>query len=114
MLLFMKKSMFLLFGFVCFFAFSQTQAQTSQSSTKDEYWGTSKAQTKGSAVDAVGRRASGLDTRFNTYENDSRRKAFEKDRIRKSKRMKEILKKEKKMMKKHKRDKRRLERRRRH
>ncbi|MFD2248471.1 hypothetical protein [Pontibacter ruber] len=93
-----------------FFA-SQAAAQTSQSSTgsstKDEYWGTAKAEDKGASADAVGRRANGLDTRWNAYE-DSRRNKFTKDRVKNSKKMKAILKKEKEMHRKHKRDKRRL------
>ncbi|MDX5421536.1 MAG: hypothetical protein LPK07_04095 [Hymenobacteraceae bacterium] len=110
----MKKLTFILLSLGCFLAFSEAKAQTTQSSTssKDEFWGTAKVQDKGSSTDAVGRRASGLDTRFNTYEGNKRSR-FSKDKIANSKRMKEILKKEKKMMKKHKRDKRRLERRRR-
>jgi hypothetical protein len=86
-------------------------AQTSQSSTsassRDEYWGTAKAETKGTSTDAVDRRASGMDTRWNAYE-DSRRNKFTKDRIKHSKRMKAIVKKEKDMHRKHRRDKRRL------
>jgi hypothetical protein len=103
-----------LFSFVILFTFSEAKAQTSQSSTqsaKDEYWGTAKVESKAAAtsVDAVARRADGLDTRFNAYEDD-RRRTFDKKKIARSKRMKDILKKEEKMMKKYKRDKRRLRR----
>ncbi|MBC5993794.1 hypothetical protein [Pontibacter cellulosilyticus] len=111
----MKKLFLLVLALGCFLSFSEAQAQSSaQSSTKskDEYWGTSKVQTKGSSADAVGRRGQGLDKRYNEYEDDrgSRRKSFEKKKIAKSKKMKEILKKEEEMMKKHKRDKKRLKR----
>ena len=108
----MKKLTLLLFSFAMVLFCAEAKAQNSQSSTastKDEYWGTAKAAPKAAAVDAVSRRAEGLDTRFNTYE-DGRRKAFDKKKIAQSKRMKEILKKEEKMMKKHRRDKRRLRR----
>lgn len=108
----MKKLTLLIFTFGILFLYPEANAQTSQSSTlsaKDEYWGTAKVERKGTSVDAADRRAAGLDTRFNAYEND-RRKSFDKKKIANSKRMKEILKKEKKMMKKHKRDKRRLRR----
>ncbi len=105
------KKLFLLVLFTGFaFAFSEANAQTSQSSSKDEYWGTSKVATPAASADAVGRRGEGLDSRWNKYE-DGRRSTFAKDRIRHSKRMKAILKKEKEMHKKHKRDKRRLARR---
>lgn len=111
----MKKLFLLVLALGCLFTFSEAQAQsTAQSSTnsKDEYWGTSKVQTKGSTTDAVGRRGQGLDKRFNEYEEKgSRRKSFEKKRIAKSKKMKEILKKEEEMMKKHKRDKKQLKKR---
>ena len=111
----MKKIFLLVLIFCGFFAFSEAQAQsTAQSSTnsKDEFWGTSKVETKGSSADAVGRRGQGLDKRFNEYEErGSRRKSFEKKRIAKSKKMKEILKKEEEMMKKHKRDKKQLKKR---
>lgn len=86
---------------------SSSASSTSLNSGKDEYWGTAKIQDKGSAVDAVGVRASGMDTRWNAYENSNRTR-FTKDRIKGSKRMEAILKKEKEMHKKHKRDKRRL------
>jgi len=108
----MKKLTLLLFAFTAMLFCSEAKAQTSQSSTistKDEYWGTAKAETKAASSDAVSRRADGLDTRFNAYE-DGRRKTFDKKTVARSKRMKEILKKEEKMMKKHKRDKRRLRR----
>ncbi len=109
----MKKLTLLLFSFGIMFVCSEAKAQTSQSSTastKDEYWGTAKVETKAAAVDAVGARSVGLDTRFNAYE-DNQRSSFDKRKIANSKRMQEILKKEEKMMKKHKRDKRRLRRR---
>ena len=109
----MKRFFLFVFSLGCFFAFSDAKAQSSaQSSTssKDEYWGTSKVQTKGTSVDAVGRRGVGMDRRFNTYEDDGRKKRFEKNRIANSKRMKAILKKEEEMMKKHKKDQRRLKR----
>ena len=102
----------LLFSLATVLFSSEAMAQTSQSSTvstKDEYWGTAKATPKAADVDAVSRRSEGLDTRFNAYE-DNQRKSFDKKKIARSKRMKEILKKEEKMMKKHKRDKRRLRR----
>ncbi|RDV13198.1 hypothetical protein DXT99_20870 [Pontibacter diazotrophicus] len=108
----MKKLTLLIFTFGIILLYPEANAQTSQSSTlsaKDEYWGTAKVERKGTSVDAADRRAAGLDTRFNAYEND-RRRSFDKKKIANSKRMKEILKKEKKMMKKHKRDKRRLRR----
>ena len=108
----MKKLSLLLFTFGVILFYPEANAQTSQSSTlseKDEYWGTAKVERKGASTDAVDRRAAGLDTRFNAYENN-RRRSFDKKKIANSKRMKEILKKEKKMMKKHKRDKRRLRR----
>lgn len=108
----MKKLTLLLFTFGIILFYPEANAQTSQSSTlsaKDEYWGTAKVERKGTSVDAADRRAAGLDTRFNAYEDD-RRRTFDKKKIANSKRMKEILKKEKKMMKKHKRDKRRLRR----
>jgi hypothetical protein len=97
-----------------FFLFmSETMAQTSSTSStslnsgKDEFWGTAKVEEKASAADAVGVRASGMDTRWNAYENTNRSR-FTKDRVKGSKRMEAILKKEKEMHKKHKRDKRRL------
>lgn len=109
----MKKLTLLLFTFLgIILIYPEANAQTSQSSTlsaKDEYWGTAKVERKGTSVDAADRRAAGLDTRFNAYENN-RRKSFDKKKIANSERMKEILKKEKKMMRKHKRDKRRLRR----
>ncbi|WP_299703513.1 hypothetical protein [uncultured Pontibacter sp.] len=108
----MKKIISAIFclGFILFI--SDAMAQTSSSSStlnagKDEYWGTTRAQEKGSTTDAVGARASGLDTRWNAYENTNRSR-FTKDRVKGSKRMQAILKKEKQMHKKHKRDKRRL------
>jgi hypothetical protein len=108
----MKKIISAIFclGFILFM--SDAMAQTSSSSStlnagKDEYWGTARVQEKGSTTDAVGVRASGLDTRWNAYENTNRSR-FTKDRIKGSKRMEAILKKEKQMHKKHKRDKRRL------
>ncbi|MCJ8165620.1 hypothetical protein MKJ04_12280 [Pontibacter sp. E15-1] len=111
----MKKLPLLLLFLGIVFFYTEANAQTSQSSTvstTDEYWGTGKVETKAAAADAVGNRSVGLDTRFNTYEDD-RRKSFDKKRIANSKRMQEILNKEEKMMKKHKRDKRRLRRQRR-
>lgn len=102
------KKLFLSILFIGFaLAFSEANAQTSQSSSKDEYWGTAKTETPAASTDAVGRRGEGLDSRWNKYE-DGRRNTFAKDRIKHSKRMKAILKKEKEMHKKHKRDKRRL------
>lgn len=109
----MKKLTLILFSLAIVLFCSEAKAQNSQSSTissKDEYWGTAKATPAAASVDAVGRRAEGLDTRFNAYENDNSRKKFDKKKIARSKRMKEILKKEEKMMKKHRRDKRRLRR----
>ncbi|MBD1396550.1 hypothetical protein H9Q13_05180 [Pontibacter sp. JH31] len=108
----MKKVIFSIFclGFVLFLSEAMAQNSTSSStlnSGKDEFWGTAKAQDKGSTTDAVGVRASGLDTRWNAYEN-SNRSRFTKNRVKGSKRMEAILKKEKAMHKKHKRDKRRL------
>lgn len=109
----MNKVISLLFSlaFVLFvtdaMAQSSSASSTSLNAGKDEYWGTAKLQEKGSAVDAVGARATGMDTRWNAYENTNRNR-FTKDRIKGSKRMEAILKKEKEMHKKHKRDKRRL------
>jgi len=107
----MKKPILLLFllGFVLFVSEARAQTSLSSDSGKDAYWGTAKAETRGASQDAVGRRATGLDTRFNTYETDTR-SSFAKKRIAKSKRMKEILKKEEKMMKKRKHDRNRLKR----
>ncbi|AKD02417.1 hypothetical protein POKO110462_10540 [Pontibacter korlensis] len=107
----MKKLILLLFslGIVLFVSEAKAQSSLSSDSGKDEYWGTAKAETKGASVDAVGRRATGLDTRYNTYEGETR-SSFAKRRIANSKRMKEILKKEDQMMKKRKRDQRRLRR----
>jgi hypothetical protein len=98
------------------FAFTDANAQaapnTMGSSTKDEYWGTSKT-AKGAGTDEVGARGAGLDKRYNDYEGKNARKsAFDKKRV-KSKKMKEIEKKEKLMHKKHRRDKRMLARNRR-
>ncbi|TPE43839.1 hypothetical protein [Pontibacter mangrovi] len=105
----MKKLILLLFslGIVLFVSEAKAQSSLSSDSGKDEFWGTTKAQTKGTSADAVGQRASGLDARFNTYEGQTR-SSFAKKRIANSKRMKEILKKEDKMMKKRKRDRRNL------
>ena len=108
----MKKLALSILCFGLAFAFSEAQAQTSTSSTslnsgKDEFWGTSKVQEKGTSADAVGARAAGMDARWNAYENTSRSR-FTKDRVKGSKRMEAILKKEKEMHRKHKRDKRRL------
>lgn len=108
----MKKAIFSIFCLCFVLFFSEAMAQNSTSSStlnsgKDEFWGTAKVQEKGSTTDAVGARASGLDTRWNAYENPSR-KRFTKDRVKGSKRMEAILKKEKEMHRKHKRDKRRL------
>ncbi|WP_299756296.1 hypothetical protein [uncultured Pontibacter sp.] len=107
----MKKLTLLLFslGIVLFLSEAKAQSSLSSESGKDEFWGTAKAETKGTAVDAVDRRAAGLDTRYNTYEGQSRSN-FAKRSIANSKRMKEILKKEDKMMKKRKRDRSRLKR----
>ena len=107
----MKKLIPLLFilGFVLFASESKAQSSLSSDSGKDEYWGTAKSETKGASTDAVGRRASGLDTRYNTYETDTR-SSFAKRKIANSKRMKAILKKEDKMMKKRKQDRNRLKR----
>ncbi|GHA73927.1 hypothetical protein [Pontibacter akesuensis] len=107
----MKKLTLLLFslGFVLFAQEANAQSSLSSDAAKDEYWGTAKGETRGSNANAVGQRAVGLDTRYNTYEGGER-KSFEKRRIANSKRMKEILKKEEKMLKKRKRDKRRLRR----
>ncbi|GAB3822665.1 hypothetical protein GCM10028895_27660 [Pontibacter rugosus] len=107
----MKKLILLLFSLGIVLLAQEANAQSSLSSdaAKDEYWGTAKAETRGSSVSAVGQRSVGLDTRYNTYEG-SQRSSFAKRKIANSKRMKEILKKEEKMMKKHKRDKRRLRR----
>lgn len=108
----MKKLILSIFCLGLMLAFSEAKAQTSNSSTslnsgKDEYWGTAKVNEKGAAADAAGTRASGMDIRWNAYENPTR-KRFTKDHIKGSKRMEAILKKEKQMHKKHKRDKRRL------
>lgn len=108
----MKKIISAIFCLGSILFFTDAVAQTSSSSStlnsgKDEFWGTAKVQEKGSTTDAVGTRASGLDTRWNAYENSNRTR-FTKDRIKGSKRMEAILKKEKAMHKKHKRDKRRL------
>lgn len=107
----MKKLIPFLFSLGIVLLVTEAKAQTSLSSDggKDAYWGTAKAETKGASEASVGRRASGLDTRFNTYEGESR-SSFAKKRIAKSKRMKEILKKEDKMMKKRKKDRNRLKR----
>ncbi|WP_276498854.1 hypothetical protein [Pontibacter litorisediminis] len=107
----MKKLILLLFSLGIVLCVSEAKAQSSLSSDsgKDEYWGTAKADTKGASVDAVDRRSSGLDARFNTYEGETR-SSFAKRRIANSKRMKEILKKEDKMMKKRKRDRSKLKR----
>jgi len=110
----MKKLFLLMLAFGGIFCFSEASAQTTQSSTspsKDEFWGTSKAGTRGASADAVSKRANGLDPRWNAYE-DGKRSRFAKENIQNSKRMKAILKKEKEMEKKHKRDKKRLKRRR--
>ncbi|MBF9253511.1 hypothetical protein I2I11_09425 [Pontibacter sp. 172403-2] len=110
----MKKLFLLMLAFGGMLCFSEASAQTTQSSTgtsKDKYWGTSKAETRGASADAVGKRGEGLDARWNAYE-DGKRSRFAKENIKNSKRMKAILKKEKDMMKKHKRDKKRLKRKR--
>lgn len=109
----MNKVIFLIFSLALLLFVTDVSAQTSRASStslssgKDEFWGTAKMQEKGSAADAVGTRAAGMDTRWNAYENSNRTR-FTKDRIKGSKRMQAILKKEKEMHKKHKRDKRRL------
>lgn len=110
----MKKLILSIFCLGLMLVLSEANAQTSNSSTslnagKDEYWGTAKVQDKAAAADAVGTRASGMDIRWNAYENPNR-KRFTKDHIKGSKRMEAIMKKEKQMHRKHKRDKRRLER----
>lgn len=107
----MKKLTLLLFslGIVLFAHEVNAQSSLSSDSGKDEFWGTAKAETRGSNTAAVGQRAAGLDTRYNTYEGGER-SSFAKRKIANSKRMKEILKKEEKMMKKRKRDQRRLRR----
>ncbi|RIJ43131.1 hypothetical protein [Pontibacter oryzae] len=107
----MKKLILLLFslGIVLFASEAKAQSTLSSDTPKDEFWGTAKAETRGSTADAVGQRSSGLDARYNTYEG-TRRSSFAKKKIANSKRMKEILKKEEQMMKKRKRDKRRLRR----
>ncbi|HEY4652551.1 MAG TPA: hypothetical protein VIG72_14110 [Pontibacter sp.] len=95
-------------------ASAQTAPNTTGSSSKDEYWGTSKTNTKGASADEVGQRSSGLDKRFNAYEKKGgKRSTFDKKRIKHSKKMKAILKQEKEMHKKHRRDKRMLARNRR-
>jgi len=112
----MKKILFTFFSLGFLFAFSDAAAQNSASSgssTKDEFWGTTKTQTRGASADEVGQRASGLDKRYNDYETKGGRKsAFDKKRV-KSKIMKAIEKREKEMHKKHRRDKRMLARNRR-
>lgn len=110
----MKKLFLLALAFGSMFCFSEASAQTTQSSTgssKDAYWGTSKAGTRGASADAAGKRANGLDPRWNAYE-DGKSNRFAKGRIKNSAKMKAILKQEKAMERKHKRDKRRLKRRR--
>lgn len=107
----MKQVTCLLFilGIVLISNKANAQSSLSSATGKDEYWGTSKSETRGSSTAAVDVRARGLDTRYNTYEG-GQRSSFSKKKIAKSKRMKEILKKEEKMMKKRRKDKRRLRR----
>jgi len=112
----MKKILLSFFTLGLVLAFNSAQAQsasnTTGSTSKDEFWGTSKTN-KGAGTDEVGRRAEGLDKRYNDYESKGgRRSSFDKKRV-KSKKMKEIEKKEKEMHKKHRRDKRILARNRR-
>ncbi|MBC5775639.1 hypothetical protein H8S95_16295 [Pontibacter sp. KCTC 32443] len=113
----MKKILLSFFCLGVLLAFTEAKAQsapnTMGSSTKDEYWGTSKTN-KGSGTDEVGARGSGLDKRFNDYEAKGAKKSpFDKKRIKNSKKMKAIEKREKEMHKKHRRDKRMLARNRR-
>ncbi|NDK57127.1 hypothetical protein [Pontibacter fetidus] len=112
----MKKLLLSFFCFGVMLAFNAAYAQNapnSMGSGKDEFWGTSKTN-KGAATDEVGARAAGLDTRYNEYETRTGRKsAFDKNRIKNSKKMKEIERKEKLMHKKHRKDKRMLARNRR-
>ncbi|RAU82628.1 hypothetical protein [Pontibacter arcticus] len=107
----MKKILLFLFclGSTAVLTTAQAQTTLSSSTSKDEFWGTTKANNAGTGADAVGKRSEGLDARFNTYE-DGRKKNFAKKRIMQSKRMKEILKKEEAMHKKHRKDKRNLRR----
>ncbi len=89
---------------------AQTQGSTSaSSSSKDEYWGTSRTEEKGATTDAVGKRSAGLDERWNAYET-GKQSRFTKERIKHSAKMKAILKQEKEMQRKHKRDKKMLKR----
>ncbi|MER2998860.1 hypothetical protein [Pontibacter populi] len=109
----MKKLLLSIFCLSFLFVVSEASAQTAPntmgSSSKDEFWGTNKTQTKGASTDEVGQRASGLDKRFNDYETkNGKRSSFDKKRIKNSKKMKAILKEEKKMHKKHRKDKRML------
>lgn len=112
----MKKLLLSFFFFGLMLAFNEASAQNapnSMGSGKDEFWGTSKTN-KGASTDEVGERGSGLDKRFNEYESrNGRKSAFDKNRIKNSKKMKEIEKKEKQMHKKHRKDKRMLARNRR-
>ena len=111
----MKKLLLSFFCLGLLLAFNEANAQSapnSMGSGKDEFWGTSKTN-KGAATDEVGERGSGLDKRFNSYEHTDRRSAFDKRRIKNSKKMKAIEKKEKEMHKKHRKDKRMLARNRR-
>lgn len=78
----MKKLILLLFslGIVLFTTKANAQSSLSSASTKDEYWGTAKKETRGSTEDAVGQRAAGLDVRYNTYEGVTR-SSFAKRKI---------------------------------
>ncbi|MBJ6119560.1 hypothetical protein JAO76_15225 [Pontibacter sp. BT310] len=113
----MKKLLLSIFCLSFLFVLSEASAQSSPntmgSSSKDEFWGTNKTQSKGASTDEVGQRAAGLDKRYNSYEDRGRKSNFDKKRIKNSKKMKAILKEEKKMHKKHRRDKRMLARNRR-
>ncbi len=108
----MKKILLSIFCLSLFLAYSEVSAQTAPSNTmgsttKDEYWGTSKT-SKGVSADEVGARGAGLDKRYNDYETiGGRKSAFDKKRV-KSKKMKAIEKREKEMHKKHRKDKRML------
>jgi hypothetical protein len=103
----MKKILLTLFSLLFVFAVSEVNAQstTASAKAKDEYWGTKKNQ-KGVGADAVGKRGSGLNQRFNEYGNPSKTDRL----LSNTKRMKEIQKKEKKMLQKHAREKRKFER----
>lgn len=105
----MKKLLlsFLAIGLLAITDAAAQSASTSYgSSSKDEYWGTSKTKTRSSDADGVGKRAAGLNDRYNEYGNPARTtKMFST-----SKKMRAIQKKEKAMFKKRDRDRRKLER----